>query len=155
MRVLIVSGSRARLPDPVYPLGAAIVGTAVRRAGHDLHWFDALRHDAPEHTLGEVLLDLNPAIVLLSIRNIDNTAFPGVHSYLEEHLTLVQTIHRWGKAPLVLGGSGFSLMPEAFLESTGANHGIVGEGEECVPDLLNRMQNGEAVPALIEELKKI
>jgi hypothetical protein len=44
MRLLVISGSRARLPDPVYPLGAAIVATALRRAGHEMTWFDALQH---------------------------------------------------------------------------------------------------------------
>ncbi len=149
MRVLIISGSMARLPDPVYPLGAAIVGTAVRRAGYELHWFDALRHDDPETTLEQVLRRLNPEAVLLSIRNIDNTSFPGVFRHFQEHKTLTQVIRRCWKGPLVLGGSGFSLMPEAFLAYTGADHGIVGEGEETAPSLLRSLKEGKAVSTLI------
>ena len=76
MRVLVVSGSRARLPDPVYPLGAAIVATVAKRAGHRVSWFDALRHKDYLGALAEAIASFEPELFLLSIRNIDSGAFP-------------------------------------------------------------------------------
>ncbi len=149
MRVLVVSGSRARLPDPVYPLGAAMVGTALRRAGHAVEWFDALRHDDAATSLAERLEQLSPDAVMLSIRNIDNAAFPGVHRHFEEHLELARAVVDRGGAPLVLGGSGFSLMPEAFLAYLDADFGVVGEGERAAVELVEQLEAGRRPPRLL------
>ena len=146
MRVLLVSGSRARMPDPVYPLGPAMVGTALRRAGHDVRWFDALRHSDPAPALSEAIAACDPEAVLLSIRNIDNAAFPSPSRHFEDHLDLARTVRQKTRAPFVLGGSAFSLMPEAFLAYLGADTGAVGEGEVAAVDILSRISRGEALP---------
>jgi radical SAM superfamily enzyme YgiQ (UPF0313 family) len=146
MRVLLVSGSRARLPDPVYPLGAAMVGTALRRAGHELRWFDALRHAEPAAALAAEIASCRPEAVLLSIRNVDNAAFPGTSRHFEDHLELARAIRRGTRAPFVLGGSAFSLMPEAFLAYLGADAGVAGEGEAAAVELVGRISRGEPLP---------
>jgi len=99
MRILLVSGSRARMPDPVYPLGPAMVGTALRRAGHDVRWFDALRHADPSAALATALDESAPEAVLLSIRNIDNAAFPSPSRHFEDHLALAQAIREGRRIP--------------------------------------------------------
>lgn len=142
MKVLLTSGSRATLPDPVYPLGPAMVGTSARRAGHEVAWFDALRHDDPPAALEEALRAEDPGAVLLSIRNIDNAAFPGVNKHFTEHLELARVCKRTTDAPLVLGGSGFSLMPEAFMTYLSADHGVVGEGEAAIVEILAALERG-------------
>lgn len=143
MRALLISGSTSNLPDPVYPLGAAVVGTALRGAGHEVRWFDALRHAAdPVGPLERALGEIDPEVVMMSIRNIDSAAFPGVHRHFEEHLELARACRRWGRAPLVLGGSGFSLMPEPFMAYLNADHGVVGEGERAAVDLLAAVETG-------------
>jgi radical SAM superfamily enzyme YgiQ (UPF0313 family) len=143
VRVLLISGSTSNLPDPVYPLGAAVVGTALQEAGHEVRWFDALRHAAdPVAPLERALGEIEPQAVAMSIRNIDSAAFPGVHRHFEEHLELARACKRWGRAPLVLGGSGFSLMPEAFMAYLDADYGVVGEGERAAVDLLAALEAG-------------
>jgi radical SAM superfamily enzyme YgiQ (UPF0313 family) len=148
MRVLVASGSRAAMPDPVYPLGAAIVATAARLAGHEVAWFDALPHADAGAALAEAIGASRPEAILLSIRNIDNAAFPGVERYFEDHRSLATVCRRESGAPLVLGGSGFSLMPEAFLEDLGADFGVVGEGEAAVPALLDALAAKRPWPRL-------
>ncbi len=142
MRVLVISGSMATLPDPVYPLGPAIVATAVRNAGHEVSWFDALRHDDPSMALRALIQNWEPEVVLLSIRNIDNAAFPGVNKHFEEHLEIARTCKAATNALLILGGSGFTLMPEAFIEYLGGDHGVVGEGENAIVELLTQLKEG-------------
>jgi radical SAM superfamily enzyme YgiQ (UPF0313 family) len=137
------------MPDPVYPLGAAMVGTALRRAGHDVRWFDALRHAAPAVALAAAIDANAPEAVLLSIRNIDNAAFPATSRHFEEHLELARAVRERTGAPLVLGGSAFSLAPEAFLAYLGADAGVAGEGEAALVDLLARLSRGEALPRLV------
>ncbi|MDD5309849.1 MAG: cobalamin-dependent protein [Deltaproteobacteria bacterium] len=148
MRVLVVSGSRAAMPDPVYPLGAAIVATTARRAGHEVAWFDALHHADADAALAETVRAFAPEAILLSIRNIDNAAFPSVERHFEDHRSLAAVCRRESGAPLVLGGSGFSLMPEAFLADLCADFGVVGEGETAVPALLDALASKRTWPRL-------
>ena len=76
MRVLIISTNRERLPDPVAPLGAAYVAASVRRAGHEARLLDLqLMPDVPV-AVKDTCRTFRPHVVGLSIRNIDNVAFP-------------------------------------------------------------------------------
>ena len=43
MDVLLISANTEKLPDPVYPLGAAYVADAARRAGHHVEAVDSLQ----------------------------------------------------------------------------------------------------------------
>lgn len=143
MRILVISGSRAKLPDPVYPLGAAIIATALREAGHEIGCFDALRHGRPGEALEGVLKSFEPEVCLLSIRNIDDTAFPNASNYFEDHELLAGVVRSWKSVPLVVGGAGFSLMPEVFLDRLGADYGVVGEGEKAALDVVEKLGRGE------------
>lgn len=145
MRVLVVSGSTAKLPDPVYPLGAAIVGTAARRAGHEVSYFDALHHRDPLPVFEEIIRTTSPEVFLFSLRNIDSGAFPNPEIYFENHKPLTTLARKLSDAPLILGGSAFSLMPEAFLSHLDADFGVVGDGEQAVVEVL----------AAIEAKKKV
>lgn len=149
MRVLFISGSRAKLPDPVYPLGPAIVATAARQAGHEVFWFDALRHKEPAAALSDVLDTVKPEAVLMSIRNIDSAAFPMPERYFEDHKPLVEIVRQKTTVPIMLGGSGFSLMPELFMNYLGADFGIVGDGEGAVADVLDALSRGRAVDRIV------
>ena len=149
MNVLVISGSRARLPDPVYPLGAAIVATAVRRAGHNVSWFDALQHKDPETALSLALEETHPDATLLSIRNIDSAAFPLPERHFEDHLPVVRICREKNDSPIILGGSGFSLMPEVFMAFLKADVGIAGDGEIAVVDVLRAIEAGETLAPII------
>ncbi|MCU0661307.1 MAG: radical SAM protein [Myxococcota bacterium] len=146
MNVLVVSGSTARLPDPVYPLGAAMVGSAARRAGHEVSWFDALRHAHPTEALEQQCQRVQPQAVLLSVRNIDSSAFPSPILHYEEHAPMAQAVRRGCKAPIIAGGSGFSLLPDQLQELLGADCGVVGDGELVLPRLLDLLSRGEPLP---------
>ncbi|MDJ0763063.1 MAG: radical SAM protein [Myxococcota bacterium] len=149
MRVLIISGSRARLPDSVYPLGPAIVGTVARRAGCEVGWFDALRHANPAQALKQTIAAFTPDVCFFSIRNIDSGAFPSPELHYEDHTALVESCRCSSDAPIILGGSGFSLMPEAFMKLLVPNAGVVGEGEAVIAELLQTIAAGNLPQGII------
>jgi radical SAM superfamily enzyme YgiQ (UPF0313 family) len=149
VRVLFISGSRAKLPDPVYPLGASIVATAARRAGYEVFWFDALLHKEPSDALCRTLDDVKPEVSLMSIRNIDSAAFPMAERYFEDHKPLAEVLRQKTSAPIILGGSGFSLMPELFMEYLGADFGIQGDGEQAVVEVLDAIKSKQPVDRLV------
>jgi radical SAM superfamily enzyme YgiQ (UPF0313 family) len=63
---------------------------------------------------------------------------------LKEVITLCRSICG---APIVLGGAGFSILPESTLAYLGAQMGIRGEGETAFPNLLTWIENGSQGPA--------
>ncbi|MBN1572368.1 MAG: cobalamin-dependent protein [Deltaproteobacteria bacterium] len=139
MRTLIVSANLEVTPDPVYPIGAAYVAAAVREAGHEVDILDVVFADDMAKAVGEKIASFNPEVVGVSIRNIDNVAYPLYLSYIDETKEIVDTIRSSFSGPLVLGGSGFTMMPIDMLEYVGETTGIVGEGEDAMVRFLTAL----------------
>jgi len=139
MRVLLISPNREQLPDPVFPLGLAYVSSALIGAGHDVRALDLLFSDDTEAEIERTVKDYDPEVIGISIRNVDDVSYPKRHSYTAEYRSVVSCLRRLTKAPIVLGGSGFTIMPEEFMRELGADFGIRGEGERAFPELLGRL----------------
>lgn len=144
MRVLVVATNREREPFPVAPLGALCVAAAARRAGHEVAFLDLGAERRPEAALRRALRRGVDATAF-SIRNLDNCAWFTPRSYEGEVRRLAEVVREHGRGPLVLGGSGFSVAPRGWLGRTGADCGVVGEGERAFPDLLDRLASGRPV----------
>jgi radical SAM superfamily enzyme YgiQ (UPF0313 family) len=146
MRVLVVSPNQTRSPDPVPPIGAAYAAAAARRAGHEVALYDACfagerLHDELALRIGE----FRPDVVGLSLRNVDDTAYPRAASSVPLYRAVADTIRAAApSAPLVLGGSAFTLFPRELMEALGADHGIAGEAETRLPELLAAIESGGA-----------
>ncbi len=139
MRVLLISPNREQLPDPVFPLGLAYVSSALIGAGHDVRALDLLFSDDTEAEIEGTVKDYGPEVIGVSIRNVDDVSYPKRHSYTAEYRSVVSCLRGLTKAPIVLGGSGFTIMPEEFMRELGADFGIRGEGERAFPELLGRL----------------
>lgn len=146
MDILLVSANRETSPYPVFPLGLAYLAGPLKAAGHTLHTVDLCFAQEPEATLANALAATPPHAVIISIRNIDNVTYPGSRSYLAGVRDVVARCRN--RAPVVLGGSGFSLMPVALLDYLDGDYGVVGEGELVLPQLLDCLVNGGDPAAL-------
>jgi radical SAM superfamily enzyme YgiQ (UPF0313 family) len=142
MRVLLVSANRERIPDPIFPLGLAYVAAAARQARHEVAVADLCFGRAPLQRLTDQVRHFRPDVVGLSLRNIDNAAYPRTVDYLEHHRAVVSVLRTATRAPVVLGGSGFSIMPEACMEALDGDWGIAGEGETAFVELLAALETG-------------
>jgi lipid biosynthesis B12-binding/radical SAM protein len=143
MKILLVSANTAETPYPVYPLGMGIVASALSRAGHDVKQFDFLLAGQSLEQLADTLKHYQPGLVGISIRNIDNVNLLNEQHYIGNVRRIVETVRAVIKVPVVLGGAGFSIMPEAILDAVGADHGIVGEAESSVVDFVTSIERGE------------
>jgi len=71
---------------------------------------------------------------------------------LSGHRELIETIRAVSDAIVVLGGSGFSILPAAYMEALGADWGIRGEGEQAFVQLLDALEQGRnpgAIPSVV------
>jgi len=142
MKVLLISSNIAGTPYPVYPLGLSMVSHALQNAGNEVHLFDFLEKKMSLDALSEEIKKISPEIIGISIRNIDNVNLLNEQRYIDVVKKIVQKIKLHTDAKIVLGGSGFSIMPEIILSEVEADYGIVGEGESSMVKLVSDAQQG-------------
>jgi len=139
MRVLLISPNIEMLPDPVAPLGLAFLSSALKSSGHEVRCLDLCFEENIEQALGTTISRFAPQAIGLSLRNIDNVAYPESVSYLPFFKKVIELCRQFSSSSIFLGGSGFTLMPEKILNFLKADGGIAGEGEEAFPKVLSKM----------------
>ena len=148
-RVLLISANRYDVPYAVFPLGLTQVNAALRVAGHQTRWVDCLTDSEP---IEETVTTFRPDVVGVSLRNIDDVAFKKRQTFYDSLRDLCASIRRCSNAPIVVGGSGYSIFPERLLELSGADFGIQGEGEASLLALLEALQrrgDPRGIPGLV------
>lgn len=148
-RILLVSSNINREPYPVYPLGIAIIAAALAEAGHVVEQYDFLASGESEEGFRARIRGFDPDYVCLSLRNLDNCDSINTAKYPDIARRLVEVVRESTRAPVVIGGPAFSIMPDDLLAYTGADHGIVGEGERLVCDLIKDLEEGKKPPPLL------
>lgn len=141
MKILLISANRERSPYPVFPIGLSYLAGPLHDAGHDLAVLDLCFEQEPETAISEKLSAFLPALVVISLRNIDNVTWPNSRSYLDGVKQIVNSCRE--HSLVIVGGSGFSLMPMEIMAYLDADYGLVGEGEELLPQLLERIEMGK------------
>jgi radical SAM superfamily enzyme YgiQ (UPF0313 family) len=142
LNVLLISANTLTVPYPVYPLGLDHVADALWE-DHDVKIADINALGGVEPLI-PIIDSFDPDIIGMSLRNIDNTDQADQQSFVAKYRNLADVIRKHTKAPLVLGGSGFTLFPKEMMDALGADYGIVGEGERLA-DLLRSMEEGAPV----------
>jgi radical SAM superfamily enzyme YgiQ (UPF0313 family) len=142
MRVLLISSNTERINMVTMPLGLALVAAATRRAGHEVAFLDLLDEREPDEAVARAIAATDPEVIGISVRNIDDQTSDHPRFLLEQIRPVVRACRAATRAPIVLGGAGYSIFPEAALAYLGADFGVVGDGEAAFPALLARLQAG-------------
>jgi tryptophan 2-C-methyltransferase len=140
MKILFINPNRYHDP-PVMPIGLEYLAGAVTKAGHDVDVLDLCFSDNPSEELVEALQSLRPDIAGITVRQVDTALYRGNRFFLPEIRDYVRLCKKFG-TPVVLGGSGFSIMPGKILTYTGAQYGIYGPGEQALVELLDELRQG-------------
>jgi radical SAM superfamily enzyme YgiQ (UPF0313 family) len=139
-KVLLVNTNTEKAPYPVPPLGLCIIASVIKNE-HEVMVYDGT-FDEGRALIG-LLSEFKPDYIGATIRNIDDMDVVNPTSYIEsiKH-KFITPILESGNAPLILGGSGFSILPEFYLDHYSADYGVAGEGEIVFPDLLHCLDRG-------------
>jgi len=138
MKVLLISANTEKINMPILPMGLGFVAAAVQQAGHRVRFVDLMGPGAHLAMLEEEIKPFQPDVIGISIRNVDDQVSESPRFLIEGAREVVATCKRLSDAPVVLGGAGYSLFPEAALVYLGADMGIQGEGEAAFCELLER-----------------
>jgi len=138
MKILLVNPNRLR--PVVAPLALEYIAQGLREEGIEFDILDlAFSRDIRED-VARYFSRNSPAAVGVTVRNTDDCYYLSGDFVLERTKEITDEIRRHTDAPLILGGVGFSAMPEAILRYLDADFGIVGEGEEALPQLLRSLR---------------
>jgi len=150
MRVALINSNRVF--PPIGPIGLEYVAESLHRAGYmpeilDLCW---------ERDVGSAVRRFfnrrEFELIGLTIRNTDDCAFGSKQSFLEEQSRIVDLLREVSNAPVVLGGVGFSVMPEQVLKAVKADAGVWGDGEKVFPlvaECMATRQKWSSLPNLV------
>ena len=151
MKILLISTNTMLDPYPTYPLGLDYVAHAIAPR-HQVLIVD-VNELADDKALVDVLVREQPDLIGLSIRNIDTTDSTYVKSFSESIGDLIRLIRNHTQAKIVLGGSGFTILPKEWMDCLDADFGVIGEGER-LPLLLDALEKNEAFDRLPGIIKK-
>ena len=143
MRVAFVSGNRESLPDPVIPLGIITIAASLPPQ-HPRLLIDLCFEDDVRETLRAEIENFGADIVALGMRNIQSADYSGTSDSIEYYRSLIETIRSVTDSPIVLGGSGFSVMPRDLMRVLRPDYGLSGEADATFPALVEALQYGEA-----------
>jgi radical SAM superfamily enzyme YgiQ (UPF0313 family) len=139
------------MPDAVVPLGLLQV-MAATPARHEKLFWDLCFEPDPLATVAHNLREYRPDLVAIGLRNLHNHAYTNITTNVDFYRRLVATVRANASAPVVLGGGGFSVMPQALMDELGADYGISGEGELAFARLLDELDQPQPELQHVERL---
>jgi len=142
MKILLISSNITMSPYPLYPLGLSMIASALAGAGHEVRQFDFLQQNNSLEALTKEIREFGPGLIGISVRNIDNVNLMNEQYYIDIVKDIVKQVKEVSKAKVILGGAGFSLVPDLILKETGADYGIVGEGERLAVNFADSAAEG-------------
>ena len=141
MKVLLISANTEQINMPVLPLGLAYVAAAADAQGHMVKMLNLMMQTDTQKALHEAIVDFNPEIIGISVRNIDDQKMENPRFLLGPVKEVVAQCRKLSNATIILGGAGFSIFPQATLDYLEADIGIQGEGETSFLTLLERLRD--------------
>lgn len=147
MKVLLVQSYLGGNEPLVYPIGLASLAPALE--GHEVSLFDMNLSTRPFEELGDRIKKTTPAVVGISLRNIDSTNKRNVVFYYRELKKTVDVIKNCSNAKIVIGGSGFTMFAQEIMtDEPRIDFGVAREGEYSFPKLLDNLHEPEKAPSV-------
>lgn len=140
-KLFLVNASTEKFPYPVPPIGLSLLAEVLRKTFH-IRLFDGIADEGKD--LAREVAAFEPDYIGVSIRNIDDMVIGKLHYYVDQIFRdFILPLKNYAKAPLILGGSGFSIFPGELMKRFEADYGIIGEGEQSFPRLLEHLEKGK------------
>jgi radical SAM superfamily enzyme YgiQ (UPF0313 family) len=140
-----------RIKPPIAPIGLDYVAEAVHAAGHHVRVLDLCWAEDVPSAIASFFAGASDSLVGITLRNTDDCAFTSRQSFVAPFVDMVGQVRRCSGAPIVVGGVGFSVMPELILAHLdemlpgSVDAAVWGEGEWAFPRLVARLERDGGV----------
>ncbi len=136
-KVLLIATNSEKKPYPVPPIGLSIIAQSIEKK-YEVKVYDAMFDEG--RSLPDLVASFNPDYIGCSIRNVDSMSVEAPDFFLETiNQNIIKPLKKLTNAPIILGGSGYSIYPYEILDFFDLNFGIAGEGEETFAMLLEHL----------------
>ena len=136
-KVVLVNPNQMK--PPVTPIALDYLAHALKENKYDVDVLDLCFSTDIYRDIQEYFMRNQVMAVGFSIRNTDDVYFASQDFFLPAYQDIINLIQMQTSAPIILGGAGFSTMPEAVLSLFNLDIGIWGEGEIALPAVIDRM----------------
>jgi radical SAM superfamily enzyme YgiQ (UPF0313 family) len=141
MKVMFVSINKLKSYRPVLPIGMVTVATQLQVLGHPVRCVDLMFEVDDEQAVKTNLREFLPDVVGISIRNVDslNLLEPAIYT------PLALEVADWCRevcpgVKILLGGAGFTTVPEDLMDFIGADYGLTGFAEQSIVQLIECLE---------------
>jgi len=152
MNELVTLVNSNQVKPAVAPIAFDYLWEPLLKAGFTVDLLDLCFSSGFTEDIAGYCAQHQPAFWGLTMRNTDDVYFSSQHSFLDKVRDMIAALRHHSKAPIIMGGVGFSIMPEKIMAYCGADFGIICEGEVSFPLLLTKLAAGqpyEDVPGLV------
>lgn len=150
VKVLLVNTNRAQ--PPIAPIGLDYLAAALQSRNIEPIVVDLTWEDSRGAAVEEGIEKHSPGLIGFSVRNIDDSSYYTQEFFLSPVREIISYIKGKYDIPVVLGGCGFSIMPERALLYCGGDFAIKGDGENALAELalcLHERRNYKSIPGLV------
>jgi hypothetical protein len=128
------------IKPPIAPIGVEYVAEALLAVGHTPFLLDLCFEEDWRGAVSSFFRATPCGLVGVTFRNTDDCSYSTRESFIPFLAAVVGEIRRNTASLVVLGGSGFSVMPSSILENSGADAGVWGEGEFVFPQIATLLE---------------
>ena len=141
MRVLMINANRFKQPWPVIPFGLCCVTAAIENAGHEVHVLDLCFSKNCARDISNAVSKLQPDLIGVSIRNIDNSAGYNTLFLLGQVKNeIIVPLKKAFSGPIVIGGPSVGISGAEMLSFLDLKFAIRGDGEAAMVEFVNRLE---------------
>lgn len=134
MKVLLVHPPTPTRSSCRFPLGLGYIAAVLHKAGHEVEVLDLAAMNSNEADTENLLRSKSYEICAI-------TGLSGHYKYIKKITSLSKKSNP--SAKIIIGGVGFSSMPQLFMEKTECDVGVIREGEETIIELLGSIKRKE------------
>jgi radical SAM superfamily enzyme YgiQ (UPF0313 family) len=149
-KVLLVNPNQMK--PPVAPLALDYLAHALNKSRFQVDLLDLCFSTDVSLEIESYFASNDVLAVAVTLRNTDDTYLASQDFCIDRYKQVIDLLKAQTNAPIILGGSGFSIMPKAILGYYSLDLGIWGEGEFSLPLLVDRIaakQDYRDVPGLV------
>ena len=153
MRILLIATNRyqklmGRMNAQPAPIGLAYIAGHLDPGRHDVKILDLMFSDDFLGETERTVREFQPDLIGISLRNLDNSSYVEPQWALPATREVIQKVRSITEAPVVCGGPGFSLLPEACFDYLEPDMGVAGDGGESFAQLADALESGETYHSL-------
>lgn len=113
--------------------GPAYLSAVLKKQGHSVELLDLHYEPLERGHVARRLASFNPGLICVSVLTIHRAS---------ESLRAAGLLKEISTAPIVFGGTAVTADPDYFIQGEGVDMVCIGEGEEAIVELAERLQNG-------------